>query len=83
MVTDALEEMALSFHRNTEEQDEICDKHKIPLIKILRTNDILCRLCERNGSMPKIRLKSTSLLMQNMRESESFILKSSRYMMMC
>ena len=46
MVTNALEEMALSYHRNTEEQNEICDKHKIPLIKILRTNDILCRLCE-------------------------------------
>ena len=46
MVNDALEEMALSYHRNTEEQNEICDKHKIPLIKILRTNDILCRLCE-------------------------------------
>ena len=46
MVTDALEEMALSYHRNTEEQNEICDKHKIPLIKIIRTNDVLCRLCE-------------------------------------
>ena len=46
MVTDALEEMALSYHRNTEEQDDICEKHGIPLIKIIRTNDILCRLCE-------------------------------------
>ena len=46
MVTDALEEMALSYHRNIEEQNEICDKHKIPLIKIIRTNDVLCRLCE-------------------------------------
>ena len=46
MVTDALEEMALSYHRNTEQQAEICEKHGIPLIKILRTNDVLCRLCE-------------------------------------
>ena len=46
MVTDALEEMALSYHRNTEQQAEICEKHGILLIKILRTNDVLCRLCE-------------------------------------
>ena len=46
MVTNALEETALSYLRNTEQQDEICDKHGIPLIKILRTNDIVCRLCE-------------------------------------
>jgi len=46
MVTDALEEMALSYHRNTEQQAEICEKHRIPLIKILRTSDVLCRLCE-------------------------------------
>ena len=46
MVTDALEEMTLSYHRNTEQQAEICEKHEIPLIKILRTNDVLCRLCE-------------------------------------
>lgn len=46
MVTDALEKMALSYHRNTEQQAEICEKHGIPLIKILRTNDVLCRLCE-------------------------------------
>ncbi len=46
MVTNALEEMALSYHRNTEQQAEICEKHGIPLIKILRTNDVLCRLCE-------------------------------------
>ena len=70
MVTDALEEMALSYQRNTEEQDEICDKHKIPLIKILRTNDVLCRLCE------KERIHA-----ENQRESS--ILKNSRYMMMC
>lgn len=47
MVTDALEEMALSYQRNTEEQNEICEIHKIPLIKILRTNDVVCRLCEK------------------------------------
>ena len=46
MVNNALEEMALSYLRNTEEQDDICEKHGIPLIKILRTNDVLCRLCE-------------------------------------
>lgn len=46
MVTDALEKMALYYQRNTEQQAEICERHGIPLIKILRTNDVICRLCE-------------------------------------
>lgn len=46
MVDNVFEEIALSYHRNTEQQAEICEKHNIPLIKILRTESVLCRMCE-------------------------------------
>ena len=55
MVTNALEEMALSYHRNTEEQNEICDKHKIPLIKIIRTMMFSVAYANRNGFMQRIK----------------------------
>ncbi|HGQ3212800.1 TPA: DNA replication protein DnaC, partial [Streptococcus pneumoniae] len=37
MVDNVFEEIALSYRRNTEQQEEFCEKHNIPLIKILRT----------------------------------------------
>ena len=46
MVDNVFEEIALSYHRNTEQQEEFCEKHNIPLIKILRTKSVVCRMCE-------------------------------------
>ena len=46
MVDNVFEEIALSYHRNTEQQKDLCEKHKIPLIKILRTGSVVCRMCE-------------------------------------
>ncbi|SNN46219.1 DNA replication protein [Streptococcus pneumoniae] len=46
MVDNVFEEIALSYRRNTEQQEEFCEKHNIPLIKILRTESVVCRMCE-------------------------------------
>lgn len=46
MVEDALIRMALSYRQNAEEQDCRCEKHDIRLIRIVRTGDVVCRLCE-------------------------------------
>ena len=46
MVDNVFDEIALSYRRNTEQQDEFCEKHNIPLIKILRTESVVCRMCE-------------------------------------
>ena len=80
MVTDALEEMALSYHRNTEQQDEICDKPGIPFIKILRTNDVLCRLCESERIHAENQLKVDELAdAENERERKFYLERSSLY----
>ena len=80
MVTNALEEMALSYHRNTEEQNEICDKHKIPLIKIIRTNDVLCRLCESERIHAENQIKVNELAdAENERERKFYLERFSLY----
>ena len=80
MVTNALEEMALSYHRNTEEQNEICDKHKIPLIKIIRTNDVLCRLCESERIHAENQLRVNELAdAEHERERKFYLEKFSLY----
>ena len=75
MVTNALEEMALSYHRNTEEQDDICEKHKIPLIKILRTNDVLCRLCESERIHSENQIKVNELVDAEYERERNFYLE--------
>lgn len=45
-MVDALEELARSYLSNAEQQDAVCDKHGIALIKIVRTGAVVCRLCE-------------------------------------
>ena len=78
MVTNALEEMALSYHRNIEEQEKKCDKHKIPLIKILRTNDVLCRLCESERIHAENQLRVNELAdAENERERKFYLEKFS------
>ena len=80
MVTNALEEMALSYHRNTEEQDDICEKHKIPLIKILRTNDVLCRLCESERIHSENQIKVNKLVdAEHERERKFYLERFSLY----
>lgn len=80
MVTDALEEMALSYYRNTEEQDDICEKHGIPLIKIIRTNDILCRLCESERIHAENQIKVNELAdAEHERERKFYLEKFSLY----
>ena len=80
MGTDALEKMALSYHRNTEQQDEICEKHGIPLIKILRTNDVLCRLCESERIHAENQLKVDELAdAEHERERKFYLEKFSLY----
>jgi DNA replication protein DnaC len=80
MVTDALEEMALSYLRNTEEQDDICEKHGIPLIKIIRTNDILCRLCESERIHADNQIKVNELAdAEHERERKFYLEKFSLY----
>ena len=80
MVTDALEEMALSYHRNTEEQDYICEEHGIPLIKIIRTNDILCRLCESERIHAENQIRVNELAdAENERERKFYLEKFSLY----
>lgn len=80
MVTDALEEMALSYHRNTEQQAEICEKHGIPLIKILRTNDVLCRLCESERIHAENQIKVNELAdAEHEREQKFYLERFSLY----
>nr|DAX57911.1 MAG TPA: Replicative helicase [Caudoviricetes sp.] len=80
MVTNALEEMALSYHRNTEEQDDICEKHKIQLIKILRTNDVLCRLCESERIHSENQIKVNKLVdAEHERERKFYLERFSLY----
>lgn len=46
MEVDALERLALSYRHSVEELNIKCDKHDIKLIKLLRTDRVVCRLCE-------------------------------------
>nr|DAQ40585.1 MAG TPA: Replicative helicase [Bacteriophage sp.] len=46
MEVDAFERLALSYSQSVEELDAKCDKHGIKLIKLLRTDKVVCRLCE-------------------------------------
>ena len=46
MEVDALERLAISYSQSVEELNAKCDKHDIKLIKLLRTDKVVCRLCE-------------------------------------
>lgn len=46
MEVDALERLAISYSQSVEELNARCDKHDIKLIKLLRTDKVVCRLCE-------------------------------------
>ena len=79
MVDNVFEEIALSYHRNTEQQEELCDKHNIPLIKILRTESVVCRMCESERIHEENQARVNELAdAENERERKYYLEKFSR-----
>lgn len=80
MVDNVFEEIALSYHRNTEQQDEFCEKHNIPLIKILRTESVVCRMCESERIHEENQARVNELAdAENERERKYYLEKFSLY----
>ena len=80
MVDNVFEEIALSYHRNTEQQEEFCEKHNIPLIKILRTESVLCRMCESERIHEENQARVNELAdAENERERKYYLEKFSLY----
>ena len=80
MVDNVFEEIALSYHRNTEQQEELCDKHNIPLIKILRTESVVCRMCESERIHEENQARVNELAdAENERERKYYLEKFSLY----
>ena len=80
MVENVFEEIALSYHRNTEQQKELCEKHNIPLIKILRTESVVCRMCESERIHEENQARVNELAnAENERERKYYLEKFSLY----